>query len=69
MPDTAFTGQLKRGDAPDSIVGYLRESPWGWTIRIFGTRDPGGGYTLTGVLGDPPDGLRIEAIDGPGNKP
>jgi len=68
MPSTAFTGQIKRGDTPNTVVGYLKEHPWGWTIRIFGTRDESGGYTLTGELGDPPAGLRIEAIDGPADK-
>ena len=67
MPDTAFTGQIKRGEAPDRLSDISRK-PRGWTIKMFGTRDPGGGYTLTGVLGDPPDVLRIEAIDGRGDR-
>lgn len=54
MPDTAFT-ELKRGNAPDTIVEYLRETPWGWTIKLFGTRDRGGGYTITGVVRDAED--------------
>lgn len=59
----AFTGQLKKGDTEGTIVGYLKEHPWGWTIRLIGTRDPGGGYTLSGTLGEPPQSLRIGLID------
>lgn len=63
MPSPAFTGQLKKGEADGTIVGYLKEHPWGWTIRLIGTRDPSGGYTLSGVLGEPPQALRISLID------
>jgi hypothetical protein len=68
MPDTAFTGHLNRGNAEGTIVGTLTEIPWGWTIHILGVLDPAGGYKLTATLGDPPAGLRIEAIDGPPDK-
>ena len=64
MPSIPFAGHLDKGDVAGTVVGYLKEQPWGWTIRIFGTRDPAGGYTLTADFGDPPAGLRIEAIDG-----
>lgn len=65
MPDTAFTGQLKRGNAEGTIVGVLTETPTGWSINIIGTRNASGGYTLTGTLGEPPEWLRIPAIDEP----
>jgi hypothetical protein len=69
MPDAAFTGHLKRGDVPDTIVGVLTETPTGWSINIIGTRNASGGYTLTGTLGKPPawlhlgDGDPAEATD------
>lgn len=63
MPDAAFTGQLKKGAAEGTIVGVLTETPTGWSINIVGTRNASGGYTLTGTLGEPPEWLRIPAID------
>lgn len=64
MTDAAFTGHLKRGDAEGTIVGFIQELPWGWTIHLTGTRDPNGGYLLTGRLGKEPPGLHIEGLDG-----
>lgn len=59
-----WTGHLKRGDAPDKIVGYLVDS-FGWRVRIEGVRDPAGGYRLVGYLdGEVPPTLRQPAIDG-----
>ncbi len=68
MTDAAFTGHLKRGDVPDTIVGVIKDS-WGWEIHLIGTRDPSGGYTLSGTLGPTPPNLRLiddprEAADG-----
>ena len=62
MSNQIYKGQLKRAAAPDTIEGYISDT-WGWTIRLIGTRDPGGGYTLTGTLDTPPPGLRIPLID------
>ena len=58
-----YTGMLKR-DETGAIVGELRDE-WGWTIALTATPADGGGYALVGTLGEPPDSLRIAAIDGP----
>jgi hypothetical protein len=68
MADAQYTGSLKRGNAPGTIIGVLVDR-WGWEIYLLGTRNDSGGYTLTGTLGEPPAALRIEAIDGPAPKP
>jgi hypothetical protein len=55
-----WTGHLKRGDAPDKIVGSLTDS-FGWRVRIEGVRDP----AVVGYLdGQVPPTLRQPAIDG-----
>ena len=59
-----WTGHLKRGDAPDKIVGTLTDQ-WGWKLRLEGVRDPEGGYRLVAYLdGAVPKSLRQPAIDG-----
>ena len=60
---TKYTGWLKRGADPDTIVGEIKDA-WGWVIRLTGKRDPAGGYVLEGELGEAPKALRVAAIDG-----
>jgi hypothetical protein len=59
-----YTGYLKRAPRDGWIIGELRD-PWGWVIRIEGTRDAeAGGYRLVGRLGERvPPTLRQPAID------
>ena len=62
-PATIWTGWIKRGELPGTIVGVLVDS-WGWTVTLAGALDQeGGGYSLQGRLGKAPDNLHIEAID------
>ncbi len=64
-PATIWTGWIKRGELPGTIVGELRDS-WGWTVTLAGALDQeGGGYSLQGRLGKAPDSLRVDAIDDP----
>jgi hypothetical protein len=58
LPDVIYTGQLRRGDAPNTIVGTVRDV-WGWEICLIGTPDAGGGYTISGTLGPTPPTLRL----------
>lgn len=63
---TLYTGTLRRGEHPGSIVGELVDS-WGWRIELYGVRSPEGGYVLSGKLGgEVPDAVRVPAIDGEG---
>lgn len=64
MAEAKYTGELKKGDSPNTIVGVIRDS-WGWEIHLIGTRNDSGGYTLSGSLGPTPPALWINAIDGP----
>ena len=62
-PATIWTGWIKRGELPGTIVGELVDS-WGWVVTLAGAVDKGGGgYALQGRLGKPPDSLLVEAID------
>ena len=62
-PATIWTGWIKRGELPGTIVGELKDS-WGWTVALAGSLDKeGGGYALQGRLGKAPDSLLVEAID------
>ena len=64
-PATIWTGWIKRGELPGTIVGELKDH-WGWTVTLAGALDQeGGGYSLQGRLGKAPDSLRIDAIDDP----
>jgi len=64
-PATVWTGWIKKGELPGTIVGQLVDS-WGWTVTLAGAVDPeGGGYQLQGRLGPVPATLRVEAIDEP----
>jgi hypothetical protein len=64
-PATIWTGWIKRGELPGTIVGELVDH-WGWVVTLAGALDQeGGGYSLQGRLGKAPDSLRIEAIDDP----
>jgi len=58
-----WTGRI-RAAGTGRIEGWIQDA-WGWTVTLTGTRDTeGGGYILEGTLGDPPDSLRVPAIDG-----
>ena len=60
---TKYTGRILPGPGKDEVHGWLTDA-WGWSITITGVRDTaGGGYLLTGTLGDPPKALRVPAID------
>ena len=64
-PATIWTGWIRKGELPGTIVGELRDS-WNWVVTLAGALDhEGGGYSLQGRLGPAPDSLRIEAIDDP----
>ena len=64
-PTMIWTGWIKRGELPGTIVGELVDH-WGWVVTLAGALDQeGGGYSLQGRLGKAPDSLRIEAIDAP----
>ena len=66
-----YSGRLRPGPKPlpgqpDTVEGFLAETWSGWMIKITGRRDKlGGGYILTGELGEVPEWLRIEILDGP----
>jgi hypothetical protein len=62
-PATIWTGWIKRGELPGTIIGQLVDH-WGWVVTLAGAVDPeGGGYQLLGRLGPVPEPLRVEAID------
>ena len=62
-PTMIWTGWIKRGELPGTIVGELVDH-WGWTVTLAGALDQeGGGYSLQGRLGKPPESLLVEAID------
>jgi hypothetical protein len=64
-PAMIWTGWLKRGESPGTIVGELKDH-WGWVVTLAGSLDKeGGGYALQGRLGAAPATLRVEAIDDP----
>lgn len=62
---TTWTGTLTKGAEPGTVTGTLTDR-WGWSVTLHGTLQPGGGYVLTGTLGEPPAALRVPAIDGEG---
>jgi hypothetical protein len=67
-PATIWTGWIKKGELPGTIVGELRDS-WNWVVTLAGSIDKeSGGYSLQGRLGAPPATLRVEAIDEPTTK-
>jgi hypothetical protein len=60
-----YTGELRRGTEPNTVVGEIRDQ-FGWVIHITGTLDPATrAYALTGTLGATPAALHIATIDGP----
>ena len=63
MSDPVWRGELRKGDAPGTIVGRMSDK-WGWCVAIHGERQADGSYALTGTLGEPPACLRVPAIDG-----
>ena len=67
-PATIWTGWLKRGELPGTVVGELLDN-WQWPIAITGYLDKeGGGYVLQGRLGKVPENLQLEGIDDPTGK-
>jgi len=67
-PATIWTGWIRKGELPGTIVGELRDS-WNWVVTLAGSIDKeGGGYSLQGRLGPAPESLRVEAIDEPTTK-
>lgn len=60
-----WTGWLKRGDAPGTVVGQLVDT-WGWALEITGVQDKeGGGYRLEARIGPVPESLRVPIVDDP----
>ena len=59
-----WTGHLKRGDAPGTVVGFLQDE-WQWGIEITGTLSAEGGYVLEGRTGAPPESLIVPIVDDP----
>ena len=61
-----YTGELRNlSNNPkiEDIRGSLKDE-WGWVITLKAEAQPDGSYKLTGILGEPPDCLRVPAIDG-----
>lgn len=56
-----WTGTLRRGTEPDTIVGILTDT-FGFTIAITGTRTAEG-YTLVGVPGSTPEAYSLPGDD------
>lgn len=59
-----YTGSLRRGDQPGTVVGELLDI-FGWKIHILGTRQDDGSYLLVATVGDK-GSLRVPAVDGEG---
>jgi hypothetical protein len=47
----------------EDIRGFVKDE-WGWIITLKAVAQPDGSYKLKGILGEPPDCLRVPAIDG-----
>lgn len=62
MTAPQYKGELRKGDAPGTVVGVLLDK-FQWKIHLHGTRNPDGSYTLTGTLGETPPALRIPMLD------
>jgi hypothetical protein len=56
-----YTGHLDL--QADGTIAWKLTDFCGWQITGTATKDPAGGYTMTGVLGDIPEALRIPIID------
>jgi hypothetical protein len=55
---------MRKGEQPNTIVGELVDQ-WGWRVELSGTLNPQTRtYALVGALSEPPEKLRIVAIDG-----
>lgn len=61
MPTYAWTGHVDKN--PDGTLAVWVSDEWGWRADLVGTRDPAGGYRLTGTLGEAPEALKIEGVD------
>lgn len=62
----SYSGELRnlsKDPKIEDIRGQIRDS-WGWVITLKAEAQDDGSYKLTGVLGEPPDCLRVPAIDG-----
>lgn len=62
MTSGRYTGRLRR--LPDGrLEGFIIDE-WLWPITFVAELDPAtGDWVVTGQLGDPPDSLRVPAID------
>lgn len=63
MPPTGYrwSGHIRKGDAPDSIVGSLVD-PFGFSIEITGQKVDGR-YELVGIPGAVPAEFWIPGLD------
>lgn len=62
----SYTGELRNVSTNpkiEDIRGRLVDE-WGWAITLTAEQQDDGSYKLTGSLGEPPDCLRVPAIDG-----
>lgn len=58
-----YTGRMWKDG--DTIRWELRDA-WNWAITGTAVRQPDGSYTLDGVVGEPPEALRLPLVDGVG---
>jgi hypothetical protein len=52
-----YRGRLVRND--DGTLSWSTTDLWGWVIEGTATKDPAGGYEMTGTLGPTPEALRL----------
>ena len=57
-----YTGHVRKGAERGTIVGELLDE-WGWMISFVGTLGDGGVYSVKGVAGEIPEGLRFPFED------
>lgn len=62
-----WEGYLRRDLESGGLVGELHD-PFGFTIKLIGTRGDGH-YAVTGTPGAVPDACSIPIIDDPANEP
>jgi hypothetical protein len=55
---------MRKGEETGVVVGEATDE-WGWVIKLRAVYDPvARQYVGEGTLGDPPEALRVPAIDG-----
>ncbi len=59
-----WSGTLRRGTEPNTIVGEIADSIGSYSIAITGTRGPDGSYALVGVPAPCPDWLALPGEEG-----